>query len=469
MSSKVSHQTHSTRQVKSLLDRMFSRSPIKDSVLDRAVTYYQEYPTVDAELSRLQNSADLQKELKLFEQQLRLERTERHTHLLEICLEIIDLTEAENINECHRKSAQLLGTIALLSPTEGKKVAPTNEINKPLYKAVLCLRLLDRLCMDNKIADPYISPFLENISPTRYSEFATIDPEGYQNFIHQVKVPLVMAAIIQDIGNFHPDAQWILTGESGVLDPYRVLEIEDRKQLLQINYRETVKYLVNGIGATGYVGNSKEERDSFNKNEHSKLVFIKRLLKSSINPKAGSGNLLKVPQIYASIILSTKANYNYKLLPKVFQVLNQNAERGGCSQVVVDALYKITGMFPQGFGITYIPLDNEGKQQETYEYAIVNQLYPADPLQPICRIATRQLAFISFGQNIIINNSENLYFTETAKKLASISKERLNEILELLASNYQERQQLDLLPRCWHSHEFFSIKDNQKLWNKTSK
>ncbi len=54
-----------------------------------------------------------------------------------------------------------------------------------------------------------------------------------------------------------------------------------------------------------------------------------------------------------------------------------------------------------------------------------------------------------------------------AKKIAKLSKERLNEILELLASNYQERQQLDLLPRCWHANEFFSVKAHQKLWNRS--
>lgn len=468
MSSKVTHQTHFTRQVSSLLDRTFGRSTVKDSVLDQAIEFFQECPTVDEELERLANEKDSDKQRKLFEQQLRTEKNERHSYLHAICLEVIELAESDNINECHRKSAQLLGTIALLSPTEGKKVAPTNEINKPLYKAVLCLRLLDRLCMDNKIVDPYISPFLASVTSQRYSEFAHVDPEGYQSFLYQVKVPLVMAAIIQDIGNFHPSAQLILTGESGSLDPFRTLDIEDRKQLLQINYRETIKYLVDGIGASAYAGNSKDERDKFNKSEHAKLVFIKRLLKSSINPKTGSGNLLKVPQIYTSIILSTKANYNYKLLPKVFQVLNQNAERGGCSQVVVDALYQIMGMFPQGFGVTYIPLDSEGDQLESYEYAIVNQLYPDNPEHPACRIATRQLGFISFGQNYVVKKEDNLYFTETAKKLASLSKARLNEILELLASNYEERQKLDLLPRCWHSHEYFSAKDNQKLWNKTS-
>ena len=60
-------------------------------------------------------------------------------------------------------------------------------------------------------------------------------------------------------------------------------------------------------------------------------------------------------------------------------------------------------------------------------------------------------------------------YPEMAKKIARLSKERLNEILELLSSNYQERQKLDLLPRCWYADEFFSVKANQKLWNKVKK
>lgn len=469
MPSKVLHQTHFTRQVISLLDRTFDRNPIKYSVLDRAVSYYQECHAVNDKVSQLKNIAGSQKELELFEQQLRSERLKRHTHLLDICLEVIDLAESEDINECNRRSAHLLGTIALLSPTEGSSVAAINEINKPIYKAVLCLRLLDRLCIDNNIEDPYISPFLENIPPARYREFASLDPQGYSRFIHQVKVPLVMAAIIQDIGHFHPDARLILLGKSGVLDPYRSLDKDDRKKLLQINYRETLNYLVNGIGRADYIGSSKEENDKFNRRADAKLVFIKRLLKSSINPKLGSGNLLKVPQIYTSIILSTKKYYDYKLLPKVFQLLNRNADAGRCSQIVVDALYKITGIFPQGYGITYLCADKEVNQKESNEYAIVNQLYPIDPHQPLCRIVTRKLVFISFGQNIVINKSKNFYFTETAKRSISISKDRLNETLGLLASNYQERQREGLLPQCWYPYEFFTNKSNQKLWNKSSK
>ena len=116
-------------------------------------------------------------------------------------------------------------------------------------------------------------------------------------------------------------------------------------------------------------------------------------------------------------------------------------------------------MFPQGYGVIYMPVDEMGQQGDCYEYAIVNRLYPADPEQPLCRIATRKLAFISHGHNIEVKKKNNLYFPHMAKKVAKLSKERLNEILELLSSNYKERQSLDLLPRCWHANEFFSVKE----------
>ena len=68
--------------------------------------------------------------------------------------------------------------------------------------------------------------------------------------------------------------------------------------------------------------------------------------------------------------------------------------------------------------------------------------------------------------NIVVKQSNNLYFPEMAKKMTRLSKDRLSEILKLLCSNAQERQGMDLLPRCWHANNFFSVKTNQKLWNK---
>jgi hypothetical protein len=487
MSQKSKIDTRFTTQVKVLLDKIYGRSILKDSLLERAIGFFENQPYNENKLEKLKQRIDelntqkddekvkreiekTERQYREFKQELKDESNERHKHLLSICQEIITLSEGNNQAESNKKSAQLLGTIQLLSPTEGKKVAKVNECNKPLYKAILCIRLLDKLCLEQSsiVNEPQVKSFLPDENIAQFNQWPETDNTSYQLFVDNVKVPIVMAALLQDIGHFHQDAQQIVKGEEGSLDPHRTLLVEDRKALLQINYRETIRFLVEGLGAPTYIGNSKADRDKFNFAEHKKLVFIKHLLKSAITPKQGIGNILKVPQIYTSITLSTKSSYNYKLLPKVYQALNANAENGICSQAVVDALRTITGDYPQGFGITYIPFGVEGKPSDHYEYAIVNNLYPETPETPYCRTATRNLTFLVHGQDIVVTLDMNLYHTETAQNFANISKDRLNEILELLSSNYKERQNLDLLPRCWHAGEFFSIKSHQKLWNKNA-
>jgi hypothetical protein len=485
MSNKAYSDTRFTAQVKDLLNKIYGRSILKDSLLERSISFFgnqsynenklDKFKERIAELNTQKDDEKVKRQIEKtereyrdFKQDLKDESNERHKYLSVICHEIIELSEGACLSESNKKSAQLLGTIQLLSPTEGKKVAEANECNKPLYKAILCLRLLDKLCLEktNIIKEAHLKAYLSEEDVAHYSEWQDQESETYKSFVDNVKTPLVMAALLQDIGHFHQDAQRIVKGDDGTLDSHRTLPVDERKALLQINYRETIRFLVEGIGAPTYIGNSKADRDKFNVVEHKKLVFIKNLLKSAISPKQGIGNLLKVPQIYASIILSTKSSYNYKLLPKVYQALNINAENGSCSQTAVDALRAITGDYPQGFGITYIPKDSDGKPGDHYEYAIVNSLYPDNPQFPCCRTATRNLTFLGHGQDIIITLDVNLYNTETAQGFASLSKERLNEILELLSSNYHERKNLDLLPRCWHAGEFFSLKNNQKLWNK---
>jgi len=447
------NQTHYTRQAQELLSKIYGRSILKDSVLERAISYFEQNEFISTDESISSESIALNK----------LQQIERHGHLQSICFEIIELTEGNSFEETNRKSAQLLGTIQLISPTEGGKVAENNEKCQALYKAILSLRLLDRLLINNEVNDPFIKQALEEFEDKSYAEF---DSTERLRFTELVKIPIIMSALLQDIGHYHNKGQAIIFGENGEQDPNRTLDVEERKKLLQINYKYTIAYISNGFGIPSYVGNSKAERDQFIIDEQLKHQFIIKLIKNSFKAKQGIGNILKVPQLYVSIVLSVKNNYNYKVLPKVFQVLNKNAELGICSQKAVDALYQIMGMFPQGYGVIHMPEDEMGQQGDCYEYAIVNRLYPQEPENPLCRIATRRLAFISHGHNVEVKKVNNLYYPEMAKKVASLSKERLNEILELLSSNYEERKQLDLLPRCWHANEFFSVKNNQKLWNK---
>lgn len=482
MSKYLYGDTKFTAKVKVLLHKIYGRSPLKDSVLERAISYYELEKHSQHKLDKLTLESTqllklgsekskhrlmrLEQEKREYLRALRKESNDRAQHLQLICRDILEICEGETRADTNKKSAELLGTIQLLSPTEGSKVATINERYKPLYRAILSLRLLDQVCLSTFSPGTYLAQKLDKISDYNYLELRRENRTAYLEFVEHVKIPLLMAAILQDIGNYHPDAQKIMQGSDGKKDIFRALSVEDRTALLQINYRETIKYLINGIGVLTYNGNSKEERDVFNIVETNKLRFAKELLKGSIHPKMGIGNILKIPQIYTSIILSTKQNYNYKLLPKVYQALYQNAERGNCSRSVVDSLYQITGDFPQGFGVIYIPSDTE--QNARYEYAIVTQLYPDKHNEPKCRIATRQLSFIGHGHDLVVKQSNNLYYVETAKEFSSINKERLNEILELLSSNYLERKELDLLPRCWHPEEFFTHKTYQNLWNRVT-
>lgn len=449
MAKPPQHKTHYTNQVQILLRKIYGRSQLKDSMLERAIHYFNHQSFVATDEALSESHLELQK----------LERIDRHNYLLNICREIIELTEGDSFEDTNRKSAQLLGTIQLISPTEGKKVTDNNEYCKSLYKAILSLRLLDRLLLDKEITDPHIANTLAEFPEQPFVEF---DFDAQRRVIDQIKIPLLMAALLQDIGIYHSEAQALLIDGDLTKNQHRTLNIDERKKLLNINYKQTLNYLTDGLSIPTYVGHSREERDQFIVDEQAKSQFLQQLIKSSFKSKQTIGNLLKVPQIYTSIIFSTKDNYNYKVLPKVYQVLNKNAELGVCSQKIVDALYQITGMFPQGYGVIYMP-----QEGGCYEYAIVNRLYPAIPEEPLCRIATRNLTFIGYGHNIEVKKASNLYFPQMAKKIARLSKERLNEILELLSSNYKERQELDLLPRCWHANEYFSVKANQKLWNKT--
>jgi len=470
MSLKHTLDTNFTTRVKTLSRQIYGKN---NSMLEEATAYFIQKNTFQSKSIALVQSkkktVKAENELAKYNKELAkmdLEREKRQVQLDNLCHDILALCEGDNYQEDNRKSAQLLATIQLLIPHDTGKIAHSNALNKPLYKAVICLRVLDRLCIDNKIHDTYIKERLANIPSDRYQGFSVIDPAGYKKFIDEVKIPLIKAALLQDIGNNHPSAQLILKGEDGTKNPYRPLCLEQRKKLLQIDYSETINYLIEGIGVAKYSGDLKAEQKIFDETEKRKLVFIKTLLKGSINPQKGIGNLLKVPQLYTSMILSTKDNYNYNLLPKVYQVLYKNVERGICHREVVDVMYKITGAFPLGYGITFITENQQGEKQYGYEYAIVKSLYPENPEEPNCRTATRNLTFISFGQDLVVSQSRNLYYPLAAKKLNKMSKERLHEILELLSSNYKERKVLDIIPRCWFASEYFSVKNHQKLWSR---
>ncbi|GGD51056.1 hypothetical protein [Lacimicrobium alkaliphilum] len=467
-----------TKELRVLISKIHDVTPVRDSLYEHATEYFalqaaEEQKQIQLN-SQLQTASEAtsknaeqqqkkaQSNLREYQQKLREARIERLNNLLQICEKILHLTDGKDEQEIQRNCARLLGTMLLITPTEKRKVGQSNQRTKHLYKAVLSLLLLERMVADNQISNQYVLKHAgQRISAPENKDTASQCP--YRN---HVQVPLLMTALMQDIGQYHPDAQRILKGPDGDLNEFRVLEKDQRLNLLKISYQQTLAYLKTGLGKNIYVGNSKQERDDFNQNEDEKMKFIFTLLKSSLDPQQSIGNLLKVPQVYTSVVLSTKAVYDYESLPKAAMVLEKAAEKGALNKTAVDSFVRIVGYFPQGFGITYIPKDSDRRDLDRYEYAIVTALYPEDPHVPNCRTATKSLTFSQFGQGLRVGKDNNLYYPQARKKLERMSKERLLEILSKLVSNFEERKELDLLPKCWHPYTYFSYAKHQNLWNK---
>ncbi len=463
-----------SKAVKELLYRIHDVNPLSQSIYQQAAVFFsgveqQAIDTLQQQLTELQQRLaevnksarpkiekrmlDCQNELKDLLRLQEENRLGRIRQLKQTAKHIVEAVTGETPYESNQLTARMLGTIQLLSPTRGKNIAATNQRHKHLYKAVLALRLLDQLLADQLIKNQYVLN-------------KGIDASGV-SFRQQIQIPLVMACLLQDIGLQHPAVKTILQGEDNNQDPYRPLSAPEREQLLEISFAQSQRYLTEGLGLDTYVGNSKAEREVYLALEEENQSFVLHLLKSAIKPEDGIGNLLKIPQVYTSVVLPAKQNYNYEHLPKVSALLKVGVEKGWYPAAIIESLLKITGYFPQGYGITYIPKDSDKRDLDRYEYAIVNGLYPPEPEAPICRQVTRNLTFNSFGINLVISAENNLYFSPAQQKLEKVSEERLREILSKLVSNFEERTTTDLIPKCWYPDEYFSYQKNQNLWNRT--
>ncbi|MCY7294796.1 hypothetical protein [Alteromonas sp. a30] len=479
-----------TKAVTSLVKRIHDHTHVKDSLYEQATIYFKELIETEKQFQFAEGQiAEVEKELeaatdakqaakinhkkekaesllKGLKREQEAKRVDRYNNVIKICNEILDLLGQTGENETTHNAAKILGTIQLIAPIEGNSVPAFNQRAKHLYKVVLCIKLLDDLLKQKLITNSYVLQKYQEHQVWEKSKDKT-KPE-YSPFRTDIQIPLIIAALFQDVGHYHPEAQLILKGPKGDMDEFRALNKEERSSLLKISYQQALRYATFGVGVASYRGNSKEERKAFYQEEQEKLKFTRILLKSAINPESGIGNLLKVPQVYCSVVLSTKHNYNYETLPRVKLVMEKGAEVGAYSKAVSDSLIKMTGVFPQGYGVTFIPQDSDRQDLDRYEYGIVVGLYPEDIEEPVCRIATRNLAFNAFGVNVIIGKDNNLYFNGAKKKLERVSEERLEEILRLLWSNYEQRKHLDLIPKCWFPTEYFSYARFQNVWNKAS-
>lgn len=479
---KISAEKSYVRTVRKLISSLLSGSKFQHSLFGQGQQFFEHEAKWQAELAELATELDLsQQQLRLAtrkteaqltancqqkrqalqqaEQAYQQRQQHRYQHLHLLCQQILELTEGASRSETISRSSRLLGTLQLLAPSEGEQLSAVHLKYKPFYKAVLSLRLLDQLLARQLITNTYILKRHQQRAPL------ASQPQDYQPFRDDVQIPLLMAVLLQDIGHYHPDAQAMLQGEQQSAR-WREFDAEERSQFLTISQAATLHFVSDGIGMARYRGNSKTERDEFVQIEQEKQQFCLTLLKLSAQPGLGIGNLLRLPQVYASAVLPGRARFVYQSLPKVALILKNGARAGHYEERMVDQLLTITGVFPQGYGVVFIPKEKQGFAGERYEFAIVNSLYPPSPEVPLCRTVSRNLQYRANGNNISLSVAHNLYFKPARQKLTVVPDQRLQEILSKLTKDFEPGKLRNLLPRFWHPDEFFADPKHQNLWNK---
>lgn len=465
-----------TQQVKHLLSLVYPQESGFGSIFEDARHYFSlsttlEQHTADlkAQLLKLKDRKDkevlaeqITQQIKNNTQKLEEERLARLERLETVCSKIISLCEGETWAETQQLSAKFLGTLMLLTRGADGNFARVHQRYKPIYKAVLTLRLADRLLDHDTIAHSYLSKYREAISRFRNDQY------WKEKWKTELGIPLISAALLQDIGLQSPAALTILKGPDGDLDEFRLLDDSQRKDLLKINYHFTMKYLAEGLGIPKYTGNIKDERDRFIKVHSDASSFLQQLVKDAFLSKTGLGELVKIPQIYVSIVLSTKSDYTRLDLPKGYLLIEQLAKKGSLNKHLAQDFTNLVGYFPQGFGITFIPTNEKGQEKNQYEYAIVVGLNPAKPAEPICKVVTRNQKFVTSGAQEVIDKSRNLYFPANRKKLMRLGEARLGEIMAQLSNNFTQNSLDELVPSFWEPHDFFGFKKHQNLWTKNN-
>lgn len=403
---------------------------------------------------------NLQKELKNEQQKQLYTRQQCYKCVASICINILKLAEGKNQQQTNTKSSKLLATLFMLSSTEGKNRQQMHQLYKPLYKAVLALRLLDKMLLEKKLTNNYIVTRFN--TKTRFSSA----PNKYSQFQLDVAIPVIIAAITQDIGMQHPEIQRLLKGTDGSIDEFRVLDKETRMPLLIMNHEQTQDFISNGIGISVYEGQDPDTKIRYEKKQNNRMKFVLGLLGDAVKPSEGSiGNIIKIPQIYSSFILSTKPVYKIRDLIKVISLLSNAAKHASICATASRCFINLVGHFPLGFGMIYVHAHQSGEQLQNYDYGIVTRLNPQQPDAPSCRKITDNSKLGSDSKDFSLKPENNLFYPAVQKSLESLSEKTLAEIHKSHVRDLRDPK----LPRFemgfWNPHRYFSINKHQKLWS----
>lgn len=277
-----------------------------------------------------------------------------------------------------RDASQFIATMMLRAPLPADSSrCPTNEKNKPIYIAALAISLLKQLTSQQLIEEDYISQRVPPLVPSEsHPEQLEYPQEMLSDYINEVLNPIIIAVLIHNIGSYSVEAERIYKGNR-----YRMLDEEARKSLINIIHSATNDYLHYGFG--------KPQQEKMDETQFELEMGKFELTQNIVNdyPKSQSpiGNLLRIPMIYSSFMLSTKPQHDFKLSFKAYDILKSGIDKNVVYAPYGEVFLNMVGQYPLGCGIFFI-----SKETGLPERAVVSSLNPPKPTSAIVKQLTRR-------------------------------------------------------------------------------
>lgn len=355
------------------------------------------------------------------------EQQQRAELLDSICLQLVESLSGL------RAFNRFIGSLVLAAPSaNAKNRCLRNENSKPLCVAALAMIFFDQLRRGGNLQCKQLQQECEKIlNPENcdkdYSLTAekaddsknvraqtngeVIDEDRKKQYQAAILIPLVRAALIQNIGSYSPQAD-ALRGE----DRYQLLTSQTRKDYLACIYKQSMLFLSDAC-----------LWDEKNIEQTNSLVFTHKILAQLQTSCDPLGDILRLPMVVSSILLSSKPNFHYQQMPATCDILQRGAQQKDYTAEYALNMQKLIGRFPIGCGIYFIQQENG-----EIEKGIVSSLLPFDIDEPITKqITRRQLHFVCNGE-LIVQKESNLFFAQT-RELSAYSKRALKQ---KFADNY---------------------------------
>jgi uncharacterized protein (UPF0305 family) len=222
-------------------------------------------------------------------------------------------------------------------------------------------------------------------------------PKMAQEYRESVILPIIQAVLIHNIGSYSLEADSLYRGNR-----YRLLEEKERKQLIKIIRDHTINYLHYGLGKPRESEYSRNQADEFEL-EMQRFELIEEIAKGYTKAQHPIGNLLRIPMIYASFILSTKPKHSFNLIYRAFDILKSGIENEVIYKPYADEFLKMVGRYPLGSGIFF-----NSKETHLPERAVVTGLNPPKTSSAIVKQLTRRQVQFNDHTQVLVSKEYNI-------------------------------------------------------------